>query len=243
MAHGQPRCRCALVLLAAAPADSCAVGRLWRAQAIVCRAYYHQRDWFSTSAPAKCRRIWRSLPRRTFAAPGARGVLGTAPHCRRRSLTMGAQTIRTSACVATTRPELRERLLVLIQWPAESTLTTPTASRCRSTLPIEGIHPPDRRSSGEPSSAFWPQCTVDGVINIITCNPLYDDKDAVAVAGGTQDLTQESAVATFKLDDRTPRRHFLPGIVPTAISPPQYRRAWERVREWTTIAPPSISMG
>jgi iron complex outermembrane receptor protein len=75
-----------------------------------------------------------------------------------------------------------------------------------STLPIELASIRQIEVVKGPSSALFGLNAVDGVINIITYNPLYDDKDAVAVAGGTQDLTQESAVATFKLDDRAAAR-------------------------------------
>ncbi|HEX3486928.1 MAG TPA: TonB-dependent receptor [Micropepsaceae bacterium] len=41
---------------------------------------------------------------------------------------------------------------------------------------------------------------VDGVINIITYNPLYDDVNTASVRGGTQGLGEASAVKTFKFD-------------------------------------------
>ena len=75
-----------------------------------------------------------------------------------------------------------------------------------STLPIELASIRQIEVVKGPSSALFGLNAVDGVINIITYNPLYDDKDAVAVAGGTQNLTQESAVATFKLDDKAAAR-------------------------------------
>ncbi|HTB90978.1 MAG TPA: TonB-dependent receptor [Steroidobacteraceae bacterium] len=92
-----------------------------------------------------------------------------------------------------------QRLLVLIngrQVYADYYSFTPW-----STLPIELASIRQIEVVKGPSSALFGLNAVDGVINIITYNPLYDDKDAVAVAGGTQNLTQESAVATFKLDD------------------------------------------
>ena len=97
-----------------------------------------------------------------------------------------------------------QRLLVLIngrQVYADYYSFTPW-----STLPIELASIRQIEVVKGPSSALFGLNAVDGVINIITYNPLYDDKDAVAVAGGTQDLTQESAVATFKLDDRAAAR-------------------------------------
>lgn len=75
-----------------------------------------------------------------------------------------------------------------------------------STLPIELASIRQIEVVKGPSSALFGLNAVDGVINIITYNPLHDDKDAVAVLGGTQGLTQESAVATFKLDDRAAAR-------------------------------------
>ena len=97
-----------------------------------------------------------------------------------------------------------QRLLVLIngrQVYADYYSFTPW-----STLPIELASIRQIEVVKGPSSALFGLNAVDGVINIITYNPLYDDKDAVAVAGGTQNLTQESAVATFKLDDRAAAR-------------------------------------
>ncbi|TAL04370.1 MAG: TonB-dependent receptor [Rhodospirillaceae bacterium] len=52
-----------------------------------------------------------------------------------------------------------------------------------------------------PSSALFGFNAVDGVINIVTHNPQFDDVNTVAVTGGTQDLAQGSAVATVKLGD------------------------------------------
>jgi outer membrane receptor for ferrienterochelin and colicins len=71
-----------------------------------------------------------------------------------------------------------------------------------STLPIELASIRQIEVVKGPSSALFGLNAVDGVINIITYNPLYDDTNAVVVAAGTQNLTQESAVATFKLEDR-----------------------------------------
>src|SRR6202453_1969220 len=97
-----------------------------------------------------------------------------------------------------------QRLLVLIngrQVYADYYSFTPW-----STLPIELASIRQIEVVKGPSSALFGLNAVDGVINIITYNPLYDDKDTVAVAGGTQNLTEESAVATFKLDDRAAAR-------------------------------------
>jgi outer membrane receptor for ferrienterochelin and colicins len=93
-----------------------------------------------------------------------------------------------------------QRLLVLIngrQVYADYYSFTPW-----STLPIELASIRQIEVVKGPSSALFGLNAVDGVINIITYNPLYDDKDAVAVDAGTQNLKEESAIATFKLDDR-----------------------------------------
>lgn len=92
-----------------------------------------------------------------------------------------------------------QRLLVLIdgrQVYADYYSFTPW-----STLPIELASIRQIEVVKGPSSALFGLNAVDGVINIITYNPLYDDEDAAAVAAGTQKLTEESAIATFKLDD------------------------------------------
>jgi outer membrane receptor for ferrienterochelin and colicins len=92
-----------------------------------------------------------------------------------------------------------QRLLVLIdgrQVYADYYSFTPW-----STLPIELASIRQIEVVKGPSSALFGLNAVDGVINIITYNPLYDNKGAVAVGAGTQSLTQESAIATFKLDD------------------------------------------
>jgi outer membrane receptor for ferrienterochelin and colicins len=97
-----------------------------------------------------------------------------------------------------------QRLLVLVngrQVYADYYSFTPW-----STLPIELGAIRQIEVVKGPSSALFGLNAVDGVINIITYNPLYDDTDAVAVATGTQDLTQESAIATFKVDDRAAAR-------------------------------------
>ena len=52
-----------------------------------------------------------------------------------------------------------------------------------------------------PNSALFGFNAVGGVINIITYDPLYDDVNTASVTGGTQNLIQGSAVATFKLAD------------------------------------------
>jgi|HubBroStandDraft_1064217.scaffolds.fasta_scaffold00050_15 outer membrane receptor for ferrienterochelin and colicins len=97
-----------------------------------------------------------------------------------------------------------QRLLVLIdgrQVYADYYSFTPW-----STLPIELASIRQIEVVKGPSSALFGLNAVDGVINIITYNPLYDDKDAVTVSAGTQSLTEESAIATFKLDDRAAAR-------------------------------------
>src|SRR5476649_69633 len=97
-----------------------------------------------------------------------------------------------------------QRLLVLIngrQVYADYYSFTPW-----STLPIELGSIRQIEVVKGPSSALFGLNAVGGVINIITYNPLYDDKNAAAVAAGTQNLTQESAIATFKLDDRAAAR-------------------------------------
>ncbi|MHB1204093.1 MAG: TonB-dependent receptor plug domain-containing protein [Rhodospirillaceae bacterium] len=52
-----------------------------------------------------------------------------------------------------------------------------------------------------PGSALFGFNAVDGVINIVTSNPQYDDVNTVTVTGGTQDLAQGSAVATIRMGD------------------------------------------
>src|SRR3984885_580412 len=97
-----------------------------------------------------------------------------------------------------------QRLLVLIngrQVYADYYSFTPW-----STLPIELASIRQIEVVKGPSSALFGLNAVDGVINIITYNPLYDDKSEVAVAAGTQHLTEESAIATLKLDDRAAAR-------------------------------------
>jgi outer membrane receptor for ferrienterochelin and colicins len=75
-----------------------------------------------------------------------------------------------------------------------------------STLPIELGAIRQIEVVKGPSSALFGLNAVGGVVNIITYNPLYDDKDSVAAAAGTQNLNQESAIATFKLDERAAAR-------------------------------------
>jgi outer membrane receptor for ferrienterochelin and colicins len=97
-----------------------------------------------------------------------------------------------------------QRLLVLIngrQVYADYYSFTPW-----STLPVELGSIRQIEVVKGPSSALFGLNAVGGVINIITYNPLYDDKNAAAVAAGTQNLTQESVIATFKLDDRAAAR-------------------------------------
>lgn len=97
-----------------------------------------------------------------------------------------------------------QRLLVLIngrQVYADYYSFTPW-----STLPIELGSIRQIEVVKGPSSALFGLNAVGGVINIITYNPLYDDKNVAAVAAGTQALKQESAIATFKLDDTAAAR-------------------------------------
>jgi outer membrane receptor for ferrienterochelin and colicins len=97
-----------------------------------------------------------------------------------------------------------ERLLVLIngrQVYADHYSFTPW-----STLPIELGSIRQIEVVKAPSSALFGLDAVGGVINIITYNPLYDDTSEAVVAAGTQELKQESAIATFKLGDRAAAR-------------------------------------
>jgi outer membrane receptor for ferrienterochelin and colicins len=97
-----------------------------------------------------------------------------------------------------------QRLLVLIngrQVYADYYSFTPW-----STLPIELGSIRQIEVVKGPSSALFGLNAVGGVVNIITYNPLYDDKDSAAVSAGTQSLSQETAIATFKLDDRAAAR-------------------------------------
>src|ERR1700722_17816778 len=75
-----------------------------------------------------------------------------------------------------------------------------------STLPVELGDIRQIEVVKGPSSALFGLNAVGGGINIITYNPLYDDENSAAAAAGTQSLTQESAIATFKLDDRAAAR-------------------------------------
>ena len=51
-----------------------------------------------------------------------------------------------------------------------------------------------------PNAALFGFNAANGVINIITYNPLYDDVNTASVTGGTQGMGQASAVQTFKFD-------------------------------------------
>src|SRR3984957_13782794 len=93
-----------------------------------------------------------------------------------------------------------QRLLVLIngrQVYADYYSFTPW-----STLPVELGDIRQIEVVKGPSSALFGLNAVGGVINIITYNPLYDEKDSAVATAGTQDLAQGSAITTFKLDDR-----------------------------------------
>jgi iron complex outermembrane receptor protein len=52
-----------------------------------------------------------------------------------------------------------------------------------------------------PNSALFGFNAVGGVINIITYDAINDDVNAVSVSGGTQGLTQGSAVSTFRIGE------------------------------------------
>jgi iron complex outermembrane receptor protein len=51
-----------------------------------------------------------------------------------------------------------------------------------------------------PNAALFGFNAANGVINIITYNPLYDDVNVASVTGGTQGMGEASAVKTFKFD-------------------------------------------
>ncbi|HZR34688.1 MAG TPA: TonB-dependent receptor [Nevskia sp.] len=50
-----------------------------------------------------------------------------------------------------------------------------------------------------PNSALFGFNAVDGVVNIVTQDPLYNDADQLTLRGGTQDLAEGSAVGTLRL--------------------------------------------
>lgn len=52
-----------------------------------------------------------------------------------------------------------------------------------------------------PNSALFGFNAVDGVINIVTRNPSYDEANELTVTGGTQGLAQGSVLGTFKAGD------------------------------------------
>jgi outer membrane receptor for ferrienterochelin and colicins len=54
-----------------------------------------------------------------------------------------------------------------------------------------------------PNSALFGFNAADGVINIVTYSPLYDNINTVSVTGGTQSDTEASAVVTTKLGETT----------------------------------------
>ena len=51
-----------------------------------------------------------------------------------------------------------------------------------------------------PNAALFGFNAVNGVINIITYNPLYDDVDVASISGGTQGTGTASVIKTFKFD-------------------------------------------
>jgi outer membrane receptor for ferrienterochelin and colicins len=57
-----------------------------------------------------------------------------------------------------------------------------------------------------PNSALFGFNAVDGVINIVTRNPSYDDANQLTLTGGTQGLVQGSALGTFRLGDAAAAR-------------------------------------
>ena len=92
------------------------------------------------------------------------------------------------------------RLLVLVdgrQVYADSYAFTPW-----STLPVELADIRQIEVVMGPNGALFGFNAVGGVINIVTYDPHYDDVNTASVTGGTQNLLQGSAVATFKLDRR-----------------------------------------
>ena len=68
-----------------------------------------------------------------------------------------------------------------------------------STLPVELSDIRQIEIVMGPNSALFGFNAVGGVINILTYDPLYDDVNSATIRGGTQNLVQGSAIATFKL--------------------------------------------
>ncbi len=71
------------------------------------------------------------------------------------------------------------------------------------------------------NSALFGFNAVDGVINIVTYDPLYDDVNTASIRGGTQGLVQGSAITTFRIDDDAGLRISLGGHRADDFSSPQ----------------------
>ena len=72
-----------------------------------------------------------------------------------------------------------------------------------------------------PNSALFGFNAVGGVINIVTYDPLYDDVNTLSATGGTQNLIQGSAVATYQRDDQAGVRVSLGGRSNDDFNTPQ----------------------
>jgi outer membrane receptor for ferrienterochelin and colicins len=90
-----------------------------------------------------------------------------------------------------------------------------------STLPVELSDIRQIEVVKGPNSALFGFNAVGGVINIITYDPLYDQVDTASIGGGTQNLAQGSAVATFKIGDKAGLRISLGGRRNDDFSTPQ----------------------
>jgi outer membrane receptor for ferrienterochelin and colicins len=71
-----------------------------------------------------------------------------------------------------------------------------------------------------PNCALFGFNAVDGVINIITYNPLYDHVNSASATGGTQDMASGSAVATHSLGSRAAVRLLAGGDSDSDFSTP-----------------------
>jgi outer membrane receptor for ferrienterochelin and colicins len=71
-----------------------------------------------------------------------------------------------------------------------------------------------------PNCALFGFNAVDGVINIITYDPLYDHVNSVSAIGGTQDMASGSAVATHSLGSRAAVRLLAGGDSDSDFSSP-----------------------
>lgn len=70
-----------------------------------------------------------------------------------------------------------------------------------TTLPVELAAIRQIEIVKGPSSALFGFNAVDGVINIVTYNPLHEQPRSTSVAGGTQSLKKASAVTTYALGE------------------------------------------